>query len=198
MLKPIIALDADGVLLNYHVAYRNAWYKAFNQFPALKDSNAYWPIDRWEVRKLDGDELIHFRSFFNKKFWETIPAIDGAVEACNSLHAAGFELICVSALESKFENSRLKNLKTLGFPINRVFATSTTDERINPKAEVINSIKPIVFIDDFLPYYRGISQKIHKALILKEMNGSPNLGVELKEIDSTHTSLEMFSTWWLK
>ena len=68
MVKPIIALDADGVLLNYHVAYRNAWYKAFNQLPALKDSNAYWPIDRWEVRKLDGDELIHFRSFFNKKF----------------------------------------------------------------------------------------------------------------------------------
>lgn len=29
MFKPIIALDADGVLLDYHVAYRSAWHKAF-------------------------------------------------------------------------------------------------------------------------------------------------------------------------
>ncbi len=50
MSKPIIALDADGVLLDYHVAYRSAWHKAFNHLPTLKDPNAYWPIDRWDVR----------------------------------------------------------------------------------------------------------------------------------------------------
>lgn len=69
MDKPIIALDSDGDLLDYHVAYRSAWHKAFNHLPALKDPNAYWPIDRWDVRKLEGDELVHFRRFFNDEFW---------------------------------------------------------------------------------------------------------------------------------
>lgn len=41
MVKPIIALDSDGVLLDYHASYRSVWHKAFNQLPALKDANAY-------------------------------------------------------------------------------------------------------------------------------------------------------------
>ncbi|MFC0348637.1 hypothetical protein [Undibacterium danionis] len=107
MPKPIITLDADGVLLDYHVAYRNAWLKAFNHLPVLKDPNAYWPIDRWDVRKWDGEELAHFRRFFDEEFWRTIPAVDGAILACNQMRAAGFELACVSAIESRFENARL-------------------------------------------------------------------------------------------
>jgi len=48
----IIALDADGVLLDYNAAYRFAWYRAFGELPELLDANAYWAIDRWNVRRL--------------------------------------------------------------------------------------------------------------------------------------------------
>ena len=41
-----IALDADGVLLDNHSAYRNAWQRAFGVLPDVRDPNAYWPIDR--------------------------------------------------------------------------------------------------------------------------------------------------------
>lgn len=198
MVKPIIALDADGVLLDYHVAYRSAWEKAFNQLPALKDPNAYWPIDRWEVRKLEGDELLHFRCFFSEEFWRTIPAIDGAIDACNQLHDAGFELVCISAIESKFENARLENLMNLGFPIRRVIATSGTTGAMSPKAAALSLLNPLVFVDDFLPYHRGVSPTIHRALITRETNGTPNLGTELDNIDSRHQDLLMFSNWWLE
>lgn len=198
MVKPIIALDADGVLLDYHVAYRSAWEKAFNHCPALKDPNAYWPIDRWNVRKLDGDELVHFRRFFNEEFWRTIPAIVGAIDACNQLHNAGFELVCVSAIESKFENARLENLMNLGFPIRRVIATSGTTGAMSPKAAALSLLNPLVFVDDFLPYHRGVSPTIHRALITRETNGSPNLGTELDNIDSSHQDLRTFSNWWLE
>ncbi len=198
MVKPIIALDADGVLLDYHVAYRSAWEKAFNHCPALKDPNAYWPIDRWEVRKLEGDELLHFRCFFNEEFWRTIPAIDGAIDACNQLHDAGFELVCISAIESKFENARLENLMNLGFPIRRVIATSNTASATSPKAAALSLLNPLVFVDDFLPYHRGISAGIHRALITRETNGTPNIGTELDNIDSSHQDLRTFSNWWLE
>lgn len=198
MVKPIIALDADGVLLDYHVAYRNAWEKAFNHSPALRDPNAYWPIDRWDVRKLEGEELVHFRRFFDEEFWKTIPAIIGAVDACNQLHDAGFELVCVSAIESKFKNARLENLMNLGFPIRRVIATSGTTGAMSPKAIALNLLKPVVFVDDFLPYHRGVSPTIHRALITRETNGTANIGPELDEIDSSHQDLHTFSNWWLE
>ena len=47
--KGIIALDADGVLLDYGLAYAGAWQKAFGQIPRERDPLAYWPIDRWDV-----------------------------------------------------------------------------------------------------------------------------------------------------
>ncbi|MBC3879969.1 HAD family hydrolase [Undibacterium sp. LX40W] len=197
MSKPIIALDADGVLLDYHVAYRNAWHKAFNDLPALKDPNAYWPLDRWNVRKLEGDELVHFRRFFNDEFWRTIPAVEGAIQACNQLETAGFELICISAIESEFQDARLDNLTRLGFPIQRVIATSGATGATSPKAPALSLLSPIVFVDDFLPYHRGVPPEIHRALITRETNGTPNIGEELSNIDSSHRNLREFTDWWL-
>ena len=197
MPKPIIALDADGVLLDYHAAYRQAWFRAFQVMPEIKDKDAYWPIDRWTVCHLTGKELQHFRSFIDQQFWGTIPAISGAVDACKSLKEAGFDLICVSAIESRFQQNRLENLINEGFPIEVVMATDGTDGEISPKAKSLCEINPVVFVDDFLPYHRGVPSTIHKALILREINGSPNVGDELKLIDSTHNDLSAFANWWL-
>lgn len=35
MTKGIIALDADGVLLDYGLAYAGAWQKAFGAYPGV-------------------------------------------------------------------------------------------------------------------------------------------------------------------
>ena len=88
MKKPVIALDADGVLLDYSKAYAAAWERAFSQRPLERDPLAYWPIDRWAVDRLSGRRLERFRACFDSAFWLTIPAVDGAVEACNTLHVS--------------------------------------------------------------------------------------------------------------
>ena len=196
-MKPIIALDADGVLLDYHAAYRAAWARAFGILPRLRDPNAYWPIDRWEVRQLAGTELNHFRQFFNDDFWSTIPPNSGAVDACIRLDDAGFELVCVSAIEETFREALSRNLRSLGFPINRIIATSSDGVSKSPKAEVLHQLQPIAFVDDYLPYHVGVSSKIHRALVLREANGSPNVGTNLNLVDSTHINLASFADWWL-
>ncbi|WP_308427004.1 5' nucleotidase, NT5C type [Undibacterium macrobrachii] len=114
--NPIIALDADGVLLDYNAAYRKAWEKAFGELPALRDANAYWAMDRWGVNRLTGKELEQFRASFDESFWNSIPALPSAVSACEALCAAGFELVCVSAIDSHFQAARLQNLRDCGFP----------------------------------------------------------------------------------
>lgn len=119
MTKGIIALDADGVLLDYGLAYASAWQKAFGTYPGERDPLAYWPIDRWEVERVEGDRLDLLRRAFDNEFWSSIPPVPGAIEACHKLAAAGYELVCVTALPAEFRAAREHNLRLHGFEARR-------------------------------------------------------------------------------
>ena len=196
--KGVIALDADGVLLDYGTAYAGAWAKAFGELPALRDPHAYWPLDRWAVERLSGPRLDQFRAAFDEEFWSTVPAIEGAVAACERLVDAGYELVCISALESAFAEARRHNLEKLGFPLEGFIATGGQDGLVSPKAAAVRELRPLAFVDDYLPYHRGMPESVHKALILRDPVGSPNVGTELENVDSQHHDLGAFSEWWVQ
>lgn len=197
MKKGIIALDADGVLLDYGLAYSGAWQKAFGTLPRERDPLAYWPIDRWEVERLEGPRLDQLRCAFDDDFWASIPPIVGAVNACDELVAAGYELVCVTALPEEFRAARERNLRLHGFPIDLVHATDNVATSASPKADTLNVLKPLAFVDDYLPYFVGVEAHIHRALILRDANGSPNAGELLVHTDSRHLDLASFARWWL-
>ncbi len=197
MPRPLIALDADGVLLDFNAAYASAWERTFGVLPQERDPDAYWPMDRWHVERLSPAGRTRFRAAFDKLFWSTVPAIDGAVDACHRLRGAGFDLVCVSALDAVFEADRLRNLRNCGFPIERVIATGNDSSERSPKADAITTLRPIAFVDDYLPYLRGIPADVHTALILRGPHGSPNTGDELVLARSTHPDLAGFTDHWL-
>jgi phosphoglycolate phosphatase-like HAD superfamily hydrolase len=192
-----IAVDADGVLLDYSTAYATAWQRAFGWHPTERDPTAYWPMDRWGVDRLSGESLERFRANFDADFWSTIPAIEGALVGAHELHDAGITLVCVSALELHHEAARLRNLRALGFPIERVVATGTTPSAVSPKAAALAKLDPDAFVDDFLPYFRGVKPSIHTALVTRQPTGSPNVGPELASVGSHHIDLRAFARWWL-
>lgn len=199
-MKKTIALDADGVLLDYNLAYARAWQRAFGEHPDLVNPNAYWAKDRWGVPWLDGEALAQFRAQFDSEFWSSIPAIDGAVDACMQLHAAGFRLVVVSALPQEHEQDRWANLLGHGFPVEQVIATPGASGHAgpSPKAHALSRLNPVAFVDDFLPYLRGVPRAgTHVALVTRESEGSPNQGPEMVLADSTHTDLRDFAQWWL-
>ena len=197
MARPLIALDADGVLLDFHLGYASAWQRAFGRAPAERDPLAYWPMDRWEVERLDPARRVQFRAAFDAHFWATVPAIHGAVDACHRLHDAGFELICVSALDSEFEAARLRNLRDLGFPIERVIATGNAAGERSPKADTIEALQPLAFVDDYVLYMRGVPAHVHTALVMRAPNGSPNTGPDMALAKSLHDDLAGFADHWL-
>jgi phosphoglycolate phosphatase-like HAD superfamily hydrolase len=197
MSRGIIALDADGVLLDYGLAYASAWQKAFGMYPLERDPLAYWPMDRWQVEHLAGDRLAQFRGAFDTNFWASIPPVPGAIEACQSLANAGFELVCVTALPDDFRTARERNLQVHGFPIDVVRATNKLATPMSPKADTLNVLRPVAFVDDYLPYFVGVDAGIHRALITREVNGSPNTGELLARIDSQHKDLLAFSRSWI-
>ncbi len=198
MTRGIIALDADGVLLDYNLAYASAWERAFGVYPKEKDPDAYWAIDRWEVEHLSGARLDQLRASFDEAFWESVPAMEGAVQACHALQAAGFDLVCVTALPERHAAARQSNLRQLGFPINTVIATDNAVTGKSPKADALHKLRPVAFVDDFLPYMAGVHADIHKALILRAINGSPNLGEHMQTVASTHGDLLTFAQWWIQ
>jgi phosphoglycolate phosphatase-like HAD superfamily hydrolase len=198
MTRPILALDADGVLVDLHVGYARAWRCAFGVYPAERDPQAYWPADRWEVERLDAEQRLQLRAQFEQpQLWESLPAIAGAVEACHRLHDAGYELVCVTALESRFQRARLNNLKALGFPIRRVVATGHLEGERSPKADAIEALRPVAFVDNYIAYMRGVPAYVHTALVLRAPNGSPNVGEELGLARSVHQDLAGFANHWL-
>lgn len=197
--KAVIALDGDGVLFDYHQAYRAAWAKAFGVIPAVRDPQAYWPLDRYEVRRVVGEEMTLFRRQFDEEFWSSIPPLSGAVDACHALATAGFELVCVTAIDPDFQAARRQNLRECGFPIDRVIATANKEATdLSPKARVLRELKPAAFVDDYLPFLKGIPPQIHAALILREPNGSPNAGDDMVLAHSRHADLAGFAEWWLE
>jgi hypothetical protein len=193
----VIALDADGVLLDFHRGYAGAWERAFGSAPLERDPDAYWPIDRWQVDRLDAERRTHFRRHFDDRFWSTVPVIAGALEACQRLHDAGFDLVCVSALDVEYEDARLRNLRDHGFPIERVVATGNAEGDRSPKAQAIVHLKPLAFVDDYLPYLRGLPADVHTALVLRALNGSPNAGADMVLAKSVHRDLGDFAQFWL-
>lgn len=192
----VIALDADGVLLDYSLGYADVWEKVFGTRPAEVCSQAYWPADRWGVERLDGDRLHSFRAGFDDAFWSNLPAIFGALEACQMLVGFGFELVCVTALPSEFAASRKTNLQRLNLPIERVYTVKHSDGEVSPKAELLNALKPVAFVDDYLPYMAGVDSSIHRALIDRDPVGSPNMGIDRSSVSSVHGSLLQFSRAW--
>ena len=195
--RPLIALDADGVLLDYNLGYAAAWERAFGVHPRERDPQAYWAIDRWEVTRLSGAPLDRCRAAFDEQFWSSLPAISGALQACQALHEAGYDLVCVSALGAHHEDARLQNLRELGFPIARVIATGSATLDRSPKADALAALHPVAFVDDYLPYLVGVPDTIHTALVQRETNGSPNIGEALALARSSHADLADFADRWL-
>lgn len=78
-----------------------------------------------------------------------------------------------------------------------MIATDNAGIDDSPKAAALWELQPVVFVDDFLPYLRSIPDNIHAVLILRELNGSPNVGANLGWAHSRHTDLANFTLWWL-
>lgn len=124
--------------MDYAKAYANAWAKYSGTVPVEHDPYAYWPMQRWGVPQLTGRALEDFRAHFDEVFWSSIPAVGGALKACELLANNGYELVCITALDARHALARKQNLLSLGFPITRVITTSLHAPLESPKASALS------------------------------------------------------------
>jgi hypothetical protein len=78
-----------------------------------------------------------------------------------------------------------------------VIATGNAAGERSPKADTIAALQPIAFVDDYVPYMRGVPDHVHTALITRAPNGSPNTGADMALAKSVHDDLAGFADHWL-
>jgi FMN phosphatase YigB (HAD superfamily) len=205
--RPVIALDADGVLVDYNKTWGRIHALHFGEELTVADPNAYHAVNYWG-KPWPAKDSGFWDAFIAHNAWGTMDAKDGAVEACHRLHSLGFDLVCVTSMPPEFAHERLANLKQLGFPIDRVIApprkdkpVTDTDRRApepfhpaNPKLDVIHDLMPAWFVDDEYRKLRGI-EGVNLVLIDPGHPDTPNADAEHDKLAFHATSLLDFAAW---
>lgn len=194
-MNTLIALDCDGVLLDYNAAYPAVWRRVYGQELVTVRPDSYHAVNRFSLRFGSEQERRAFRARFSEEDWESMPALPGALAACRRLVEAGFQLICVTALPQRFRKARQANLERLGFPISDVLATDGPDGP-DPKSAVIARMAPLAFVDDLAENFRGVADTVCKALIDRGWFDSPNRTTGRLLSDWVHPDLAGFSRAW--
>lgn len=192
-----IILDGDGVVVDYRPSYARVWKKAFGTELPVVHPNSYHAHIMYDLHLRDRPDISgKFFEHFTEDVWESLPACEGAIEACQALHEAGHVLICVTSIPKGLEAARLRNFQTLGIPIDRVIATGRSSE-LNPKLDIIHQLNPVAFVDDLGSNFIGVRDDIHKALIHGQHHDNPN-NEEYQAIStSIHLNLADFAKYWL-
>jgi 5' nucleotidase, deoxy (Pyrimidine), cytosolic type C protein (NT5C) len=186
-MNKVIVLDADGVLLDYNKAYPKAWKIAFGEDLAVKNPSAFYAMNVYGCRFSSVEQSFQFRdAYFSKEFWEDMPPMPGAVDACNRLVNHGYKLICVTKSPSMFKEERVSNFAKYGLPISETHC-------VENKYEILTKLKPKAFVDDQEENFLGLDSSIHLALIDDDQFDSPNIG----KGNSCHASLKEFVDYWL-
>lgn len=194
-MRKIIAAACDGVLLDFSAAYQKAWEVAFG----YNQDVVYQPKDRFDLSDLDESLRDKLEAVIDSDFWASLPAVENALDACQQLDAAGFDIYVVTALPFYHVSDRFSNLVNEGFPIKDILATDAyTFGDVSPKAEAIAALRPVAFTDSYVPNFKGIPRSAtHAALI--NMNKDISLAEKsaFRLVDSSHADLYKFVDWWL-
>lgn len=197
ILNPdLIALDGDGVLLNYNPVVGPIWHRHFGEVITPKDTRAFWTSNYWGVEEPPRGHP--FWDTFNQHGWQLMAPLPGAVDACHRLVAAGYELVCVTSIPDHRAPVRLANLRSHGFPIDRVVGAGAIPHHLPaPKKAAIEALGPAWFVDDEVRKLSGFEHRLGLALVDSGAPDSPNRNVPVDHLDVVVPSLAAFADWLL-
>lgn len=189
----LIALDVDGVLLDYNTQFARLVERALDRPLRLIDPEAHHFANAYGIT-LSREDKQKVYALFDQEGWLTMPPMAQAVDAAQRLHADGHRLFCVSSMPPRFAEHRAQNLVNLGIPIDGVIGSDRDEAREghNPKAEHLIALAPDVFVDDQLRNFLDLPASICKVWIDRGTHDSPNNGMDPSLADHRFPSLFAF------
>lgn len=195
-MSDLLAIDGDGVVVDYRQAYPVVWKKAFGAELPMVRPDAYHAHNAYGIVWESPAQEEHFFRHFDDEAWSTMPAMEGVLDACNQLVKAGHTLVCVTSMNPRFADARRQNFRTLGLPVSEVYAVKRLDSG-NPKLKVLHELGAAALVDDLLDNFEGLADAIHRAYIDYGRYDAPGIGSTFIRRHSTHSSLLDFARYWL-
>lgn len=189
----LVALDADGVILDYNQTYAQMFKKAYGIELKVVNPLSYAAFECFAMKKQDPEMVKDFHQrLHHLGMWREMSAFPGALDAVKMMTTKGYRCICVTSMPKQFAHHRLENLQTLGFPINEVIATNHSN-RINPKKSYIEALHPAYFVDDILKNFEDLNVQTELVFLDNGFEDTPNKSQQHQYAHRTVKSLKEFA-----
>lgn len=153
----VVALDADGVLLDFDAPLPSWLEQRFGSPHPVRDPQAYRISRRYGLSESQSDRAWEFL-VKDEAFWSTLPALPGAVAAVHALQQAGKRVVVVTGILPQLEAWRLANLHAHGIEVEAVECVGLGTACKN---EALMRWRPAAFVDDRL-------FNLHKAAFIPD------------------------------
>lgn len=190
MKKQILALDCDGVILNYNQQFGIIYEKLFNKKLDIVNPLSYHAEDYFGI-KLSESEKKEFYKYFMKDGWSNMQPFDNVKETIDELKK-DFKIIIVTSMPSQAKEKRMNNLKKFEIHFDELYATGRSIKHSNPKKEILDELKPHYFVDDLLHNFKDIDSSIKRILLHNNLTNSPNHNHKDITYHSTYSNLHEF------
>lgn len=166
--KKRIALDCDGVLLNYIDCYQKLYEELFKEKLTIANPKSYSADTHlginWDGRE---KERKHFYEYFHDEGWLRMTPLHGAVEATQKLKNAGYEIFVVTSIPEDKDKDRAINLTQQGIIFDDVIAcgSHSSSNGFNIKKPHLDKLKPEYFVDDLISNFHGVSDDLKCVFI---------------------------------
>lgn len=159
-----IALDVDGVLLDFMPAFDKAAKELLGKdLPLNKDE---YQLDHYHLGKrinaTDEEVKNILQHMIDTRVYASLEPLPGAKEALIAIKEAGFDICVVTALPEMAKIMRLENLKEkLDFEPSAIHCVGMGMS----KSDKLKEVKPDVFIDDRIDYLSSAPFIYHLAWV---------------------------------
>ena len=164
----LLALDVDGVILNFDDFYAKVAYEKFGEIATIKDKKAWNMNQRYGLSEKQDKEIWQIIwQIINKSNWTKLPIFEDvkqAVKIINQLQSkSDLEVIFVSSFNQKYFDGRFHDLQCAGFNLDKhqLIACGTGNKS---KLDFIKAEKINWFVDDRITNLYDVSP-ISKNLI---------------------------------
>lgn len=159
-----IALDVDGVLLNFMEEFDRVVRQIVGEHIVVKPDELN--LTHYDVFKRYGitDEVKDsiFKYMIENRNYASLKPLEGVKEALEAIKAEGFKIYLVTALPEAAREMRLENLKTmLDFIPDEIHCVGMGMS----KEEKLKEIRPDIFIDDRIDYLASAPFVYHLAWV---------------------------------
>jgi phosphoglycolate phosphatase-like HAD superfamily hydrolase len=144
--RPVVAFDADGVLLDLKTGYRALAAEVLGR-PLAECAKSYCFKERFGLTE---DEAAQVRTrLYTAEGMSALPALPGAVATVAALRREGFQVAVVTGIPPFLEEARHRNFATLGIEVDAIFCTGSA---FDSKRHILEAVNALSYVDDHLDH----------------------------------------------